>query len=62
MLRKHILATHEGLRASGLPVVNPRGQHKESGGDSKAIEVTKKFCDGHRTNGQTVVLVEIVMY
>ena len=37
LLRGHILAPLEGLSAPELPGVNPRGQHRESGGDSKAI-------------------------
>ena len=36
-LRGHILAPPEGLRAPGLPGVNPGGRLQGSGGDSKAI-------------------------
>ena len=36
-LRGHILAPPEGLRAPGVPGVNPGGRPQESGGDSKAI-------------------------
>ena len=36
-LRGHILAPPEGLRALELPVVNPGGRPRESGGDSKVI-------------------------
>ncbi len=36
-LRGHILAPPEGLRAPGVPKVNPVGRPQESGGDSKAI-------------------------
>ena len=32
-----LLAPPEGLRAPGLPGVNPRGRPQESGGDSKVI-------------------------
>ena len=37
LLRGHIPAPPEGLRAPELPGVNPGGGPKESGGDSKAI-------------------------
>ena len=44
-LRGHILAPPEELRAPELPGVNPGGWPRESGGDSKAIEAKKIFCD-----------------
>ena len=37
LLRGHILAPLEGLRAPGVPGVNPGVRPQESGGDSKAI-------------------------
>ena len=52
LLRGHILAPSEGLRALELPGVNPKGRPQESGGDFKAISAKKIFCDG-RTNGRT---------
>ncbi len=64
-LRGHILAPPEGLRAPEVPGVNLGGRPQQSGGDSKAIKAKKKFVrdermDG-RTDGQTDVIVEIVL-
>ena len=56
-----LLAPPEGLRALGVPGVNPKGRPQESGGDSKAIKAKKNFCDGRTMDGRTDVITEIVI-
>ena len=48
-----MLAPPEGLRAPGVPGVNPGGRPQESGGDSKAMLSKKNFCDRRMDAGRT---------
>ena len=62
-LRGHILAPPEGLRAPGLPGVNPGGRPRAQGVIPRRFKRKKNFVThAERTpDGQTDVLVEIVM-
>ncbi len=62
----HILAPPEGLRVPELPGVNPRGRPRESGGDLGQGDLSEKNffdrrIDGRTKDGQTDVIVEIVL-